>query len=708
MPAGPTPSRASMLRPPHRAVAETLEVRRLMHLGHGPDVARLDPEAFPVNLAGSVFIDAGNVKAPFTDAAGATAWGVDANGAGGKRVRGRFAVAGTDDDALFATRRQGKAFAYNVPVPDGPYRLSLLFADTLKRAGKRLFHVDAEGARLETNLDVFARTGAPRTALVLTHDVTVSGGSFDLSLTRVKGAAVLSAFSLVPAGPVGQPGPVAPTAPANLAASATSPTAVSLTWSDLSTDETGFEVERSADGGITFAPLVTLSANATGHNDSAGVAAQQTYHYRVRAVSDVTGLTSAWSNVATGTTPPDVGQPVLPAAPSGLAAQPAGPTSVDLSWTDNSADETSVIVERATNGGSFAPLATLPADATRYRDDAAAAGTNYAYRVRAANAFGNSGPSNEVSVSTPEEAEERWTDSAPVPVALGEVAGGVINGKLHLVGEGSSDTFAYDIASNTWASGLADRPHVGEHHAAEVVNGRLYLFGGFNGGSSGTVQIYDPAANAWSLGAPMPFPTGSASSALIGGKVYVAGGIVNFQPNVGGQTTTQAAVYDPASNLWSSIAPMPRGANHAASATDGARLYVFGGRDGKGDVQNGFATVQVYDPATNTWRSSDQPGSGLTPIPRGRGGTGKAVFAGGEFFVMGGETKDGPGATADRVFDRVDVYNPATTTWRAAPPMPTPRHGIFPVLDGSRILVAAGGTRAAGSRSRAMEILELV
>ena len=121
----------------------------------------------------------------------------------------------------------------------------------------------------------------------------------------------------------------------------------------MSADETGFELERSTDGGLTFVPLLTLPADATGHVDSAGLAPGTDYQYHVRAVTDAGGgLASAWSNVAAATTPPDVGQPSPPAAPSEPRRSPPAPTSVNLTWTDNAADETSVIVERATNGGA--------------------------------------------------------------------------------------------------------------------------------------------------------------------------------------------------------------------------------------------------------------------------------------------------------------------------------------------------------------------
>lgn len=40
--------------------------------------------------------------------------------------------------------------------------------------------------------------------------------------------------------------------------------------------------------------------------------------------------------------------------------------------------------------------------------------------------------------------------------------------------------------------------------------------------------------------------------------------------------------------------PMLAGRNHAGSCTDGAKLYVFGGRSGKNIVGQGFSDTQVH------------------------------------------------------------------------------------------------------------------
>ena len=145
-----------------------------------------------------------------------------------------------------------------------------------------------------------------------------------------------------------------------------------------------------------------------------------------------------------------------------------------------------------------------------------------------------------------------WKALAPAPLALGEVAGGVIGEKLYLVGEGDPATLVYDTGADSWST-AAVRPNPGNHHAAEVINGKLYLFGGLTAGSEGEVQIYDPAADAWSKGSDMPFAAGSAASALIGGMAYVAGGITSAG------TTDRVARYDPTADTWTELSPMPQG-----------------------------------------------------------------------------------------------------------------------------------------------------
>jgi hypothetical protein len=93
--------------------------------------------------------------------------------------------------------------------------------------------------------------------------------------------------------------------------------------------------------------------------------------------------------------------PSAPAAPGSLSATAAANqvNQIDLTWSDNSANETSFKVERSPDGANWSQLASLNADVTSYADAGLTCGTTYHYRVRAANAAGNSGYSNTVNAA---------------------------------------------------------------------------------------------------------------------------------------------------------------------------------------------------------------------------------------------------------------------------------------------------------------------
>jgi len=293
--------------------------------------------------------------------------------------------------------------------------------------------------------------------------------------------------------------------------------------------------------------------------------------------------------------------------------------------------------------------------------------------------------------ATPGQLHGVWRAGVPMPASMGEVACAEVGGMLYVFGEGDARTFRFDVENGTWNSTLAQRPYPGNHQGCEAWGGRIYLIGGLSGSSEGRVQIYNPATNVWTLGAPMPWAGGSAVTALIGGRIYAGGGLV------GNSTVSNFAVYDPSADTWSSLGSVPLGVNHAASATDGARMFVFGGRQGPNVPQTGFTTVQVYDPVIGTWQTSTTGQVAALPLPRG--GTGRAVWYRGEFLVCGGED-------ATSVFPEVQAYSPATNTWRRDANMPTARHGIFPVLYQDRVFVIGGGVNAGGSASAIVEVFQ--
>ena len=141
--------------------------------------------------------------------------------------------------------------------------------------------------------------------------------------------------------------------------------------------------------------------------------------------------------ISGGSTPPAT----APSAPSGLNATGSSSSRIDLSWTDNSTNETGFRIERKQGSGSFAEIGTVAANVTTYASTGLSASTTYTYRIRAYNATGNSAYSGERSATT-QSATNPNPCTNPNLVANGELDN--LNGWQQYVngGAGASATFA--------------------------------------------------------------------------------------------------------------------------------------------------------------------------------------------------------------------------------------------------------------------------
>jgi fibronectin type 3 domain-containing protein len=186
-----------------------------------------------------------------------------------------------------------------------------------------------------------------------------------------------------------------PASPTALNASAASNSQINLTWTDNASNENGFKIERCQGSGCTnFAQVATVGTNVTSYANT-GLTAGTSYSYRVRASS--TSGDSGYSNTATATTQSTVS---VPAAPTGLTASPVSRTQINLSWTDNSSNESGFRIERSRNN-KYDVVATVGPNVTSYADMQLAPGTRYSYRVAAFNTAGSSPYSNKASGTTP-------------------------------------------------------------------------------------------------------------------------------------------------------------------------------------------------------------------------------------------------------------------------------------------------------------------
>jgi hypothetical protein len=191
-------------------------------------------------------------------------------------------------------------------------------------------------------------------------------------------------------------------APTNLTATLQfNPTRTLLSWTDNATNETGFVIERSDNGG-SFTQIAARGPRAgTGTTTltTNSLVPGHTYTYRVAAYQGAT--LSAWSNTASVTV---AAPPAAPSNLTGSAVRIIGnffQDRVTLNWTDNANNETGFQIQRSTSPNfTNATTYNVGANVTTFSQNVSRT-FDYYYRVRAVNAAGNSAWSTAVLVKTP-------------------------------------------------------------------------------------------------------------------------------------------------------------------------------------------------------------------------------------------------------------------------------------------------------------------
>jgi N-acetylneuraminic acid mutarotase len=286
-----------------------------------------------------------------------------------------------------------------------------------------------------------------------------------------------------------------------------------------------------------------------------------------------------------------------------------------------------------------------------------------------------------------------------MPFARAEIAVAEHGGKVYIMTGQSPGVEAngfiqeYDPASGNWRD-LSFMPTVASHAGAAVLNDKIYLVGGFvanvHVGAVARVFEYDPAADSWRAVAPLAAPRGSAGVVALNGKIHAIGG---RDPALNVVATHE--IYDPATDSWSYAAPLPVGRDHLGIAVIDGLIHVFGGRTGASVALVG--NHDVYDPATDVWTSAAPL---LTPRSAGVG-----LAMDGRIIYAGGECKDA--TTSPRLtFDEAELYDPASDTWEALPPMPQGIHAAAGIVVGEEALFI-GGNGGCGGELPQNQILAL-
>lgn len=184
-----------------------------------------------------------------------------------------------------------------------------------------------------------------------------------------------------------------PNAPSQLQVSSTSQTSVSLVWQDNSLNETGFKIYRY--NGSTFQYLSSVGVNTVAFTDS-GLSCNTSYAYRITAYNDL-GESAQTTQVNGQTT--SCTQPQLPSAPSNALATALTTTQIQLTWSDNSNNETGFKIYRF-DGSDFQYFNSVGANTTTFIDSGLSCGTTYYYKISAYNSTGESAQTPQVNTST--------------------------------------------------------------------------------------------------------------------------------------------------------------------------------------------------------------------------------------------------------------------------------------------------------------------
>ncbi len=162
-----------------------------------------------------------------------------------------------------------------------------------------------------------------------------------------------------------------PDAPTELNASALDANTIQLNWTENSANETAYRVERSLSSGFGFSEIDLLPANTTVYTDN-GLSDGTQYFYRVQALNDNGSSTD--SNEANATTPYTIPDP-----PSSLNFGTITTTSIQMTWTDNSDNETGFEIFMST-GGTYNSVGTTASGVTVFNHNGLSENTEYFYQ----------------------------------------------------------------------------------------------------------------------------------------------------------------------------------------------------------------------------------------------------------------------------------------------------------------------------------------
>jgi N-acetylneuraminic acid mutarotase len=225
---------------------------------------------------------------------------------------------------------------------------------------------------------------------------------------------------------------------------------------------------------------------------------------------------------------------------------------------------------------------------------------------------------------------------------------------------------------------------VGLNHVMVAAHdGKLYVAGGFLEGNEETNLFlsYDPATKKWSKLPPMKLARGGGAAVTIGDKLYaIDGGPQPYGVEKPTPPVPRLEIFDFGKQTWSVGAAPPVGVHHTGAAVVGGKIYLAGGRLAD-EVSS--ATFDRYDPATNRWTR-------LPDLPQGKISSLGVVSAGDRVVVIGGDDEQGWEDGGGFVSPMAWAYDPRSEDWARLPDLHVERHAFTAATAGNRVYAITG------------------
>lgn len=293
--------------------------------------------------------------------------------------------------------------------------------------------------------------------------------------------------------------------------------------------------------------------------------------------------------------------------------------------------------------------------------------------------------------ATPQAQQCNWSHAADTPQALVETQSAVIDGKLYLMGgfyssglKGTPRTDVYDPQSDSW-TGLDDMLTVVTHHTAVVDGQKIWCAGGFFGDNGGfvvdTVQVYDVPTDRWSFGPALPERRAGGGMVRLGRNLHYFSGFETRRLNAAEHFVLD--LDDPGAG-WdqTSYAPLPQARGQLGAAVLNGFIYAIGGQFGHDLNPMDVDLVHRYDPSTNQWTQVAS-----LPTPRSHFEASTFVYQG-RIFVAGGRDNQSSGA---QVLQQVSAYDPQSDSWSDVSMLPIGLIGPSAKPIGDQLYVSGGG-----------------